>query len=162
MATKPEKLVEQKKNSSTQFNTLLPILALLILVLAAFFLFSFKRDYSTLSPTEVVREYYEAFGRQDYASMYALMSDGFKEIEPTAKDFETFKQYISKYYQTADGVKVLSVRETFNGEGEATVEYSVELNLKTGSRKVSSEFELKKKENGWKLTHPYGLNAEQE
>lgn len=138
------------------------IFLLLLIAVFAFFGFGMKRDYASLSPTEVVREYYEAFGRQDYAAMYALMSDGFKQIEPTAKDFETFKEYISKYYQTADGVKVLSVRETFNSETGATVEYAVELNLKTGARKVTSEFELKKKENGWKLVHPYGLNAEQE
>lgn len=140
---------------------LLAAVAVLLLVITLSG-FGAKRDFSKLSPTEVVQEYYEAFGRQDYAAMYALMSDGFKKVEPTAKDFETFKSYISKYYETADGVKVLGAREVSNDGMQAVVDYEVELFIKTGSRKVESEFVLKKKENGWKLVHPYGLNPETE
>ncbi len=139
------------------------IAALAVLLLAiTFFGISGKRDLSKLTPSEVVREYYESFGRQDYAAMYELLSDGFKKIEPTAKDFQTFKNYLSRYYQTADGVSVLGVREASNDGETAVVEYEVELFVKTGSRKVKSEFILKKKDNGWKLIHPYGLNSEAE
>ncbi len=119
-----------------------------------------KKDISKLGPKEVVSSYYNAFANKDYETMYALISDGFKKIEPTAKDFNTFKAYISKYYNTASYIKLIDVSEESNDGETVLISYKVELGLNAGKKDLESSFTVKKKVNGWKLVHPYGENID--
>ena len=114
------------------------------------------KDVTNLTPKEVVGTYYNSFDTKDYATMYALISDGFKEIEPTAKDLETFSQRISKYFETGNGIKIKEVEEISNDGSSATVDYTLEMDLFSGKKELRSTFTIKKRANGWKLIHPYG------
>lgn len=117
-------------------------------------------NVSGLQPAEVVRLYYEAFDKKDYATMYALISDGFKEIEPTAKTYELFAAEMGKYFKSGKGIKVVEVKEPEVDNDTAVVGYKVMLQLNTGSRELDSVFTLRKRHNGWKLIHPYGQNID--
>ena len=93
--------------------------------------------------------------------MYSLISDGFKQIETTAKTFEDFKAYMSKFYETSSGVEIVEANEAYQSEKEAGVNYKIEIINKDGAKKeFSSAYTLKKRANGWKLIHPYGKNID--
>ncbi len=114
-------------------------------------------DVSQLSPEQVVKQYYSALNDKNYKTMYALISDGFKEIEETANTFEKFEAYMPGFYDTAAGIKVLEAKESFNDGKKAEVDYTAEITLKSGAKKeLKSAFTMKKTETGWKLIHPYG------
>ncbi len=119
-----------------------------------------KIDVSLLQPAEVVRLYYESFGKKDYAAMYALISDGFKEIEPTAKTYDLFAAEMGKYFKSGRGMKVLEIKEPEVDGDTAVVGYKVVLQLNTGERELDSVFTLRKRHNSWKLIHPYGQNID--
>lgn len=120
-----------------------------------------SEDVSILTPQEVVILYFQAWNDEQYDAMYSLISDGFKQIEPTAKTFEDFKSYINKFYDTSLGVSVVSAKEAYQNEKEAGIEYKIEIKNKDGTKKpFSSSYTLKKRENGWKLIHPYGENID--
>ncbi|MBI3037369.1 nuclear transport factor 2 family protein [Candidatus Woesearchaeota archaeon] len=119
-----------------------------------------KIDVSLLQPAEVVRLYYESFDKKDYAAMYALISDGFKEIEPTAKTYGLFAAEMGKYFKSGRGMKVLEMKEPEVDGDTAVVGYRVVLQLNTGERELDSVFTLRKRHNGWKLIHPYGQNID--
>ena len=55
-------------------------------------------DVSALNPEHVVILYFQAWNDERYDVMYSLISDGFKQIEPTAKTFQNFKSYMGKFY----------------------------------------------------------------
>ena len=42
-------------------------------------------------PESVVETYYNSLNNKDYSTMYSLISDGFKRIDPFAKDLDTFE-----------------------------------------------------------------------
>ena len=93
--------------------------------------------------------------------MYSAISDGFKQIEPTAKTFEDFKAYLSKFYETSSGINIVEIKETYKNEKEAGINYKIEITEKDGAKKeFSSTYTLKKRANGWKLIHPYGNNID--
>ncbi len=117
-------------------------------------------DVSSLQPAEVARLYYESFDRKDYTTMYALISDGFKEIEPTAMTYELFATEMDKYFKGGKGIKVVEIKEPEVDNDTAVVGYKVLLQLSTGNRELESVFTLKKRHNGWKLIHPYGPNID--
>ena len=119
-----------------------------------------KIDVSLLQPAEVVRLYYESFDKKDYATMYSLISDGFKEIEPTAKSYDLFAAEMDKYFKTGKGIKVLELKDPEIDGDTAAVGYKVLLQLNTGERDLDSVFTLRKSHNGWKLIHPYGQNID--
>lgn len=54
-------------------------------------------DVSSLIPEQVVTLYFQAWNDKQFDVMYSLISDGFKQIEPTAKSFGDFKSYMSKF-----------------------------------------------------------------
>lgn len=118
-------------------------------------------DVSKLTPKDVVILYFQAWNNKKYDVMYSLISDGFKQIEPTAKTFEDFKSYMEKFYDTALGVSIIEAKESYKNEKEAGIEYKIEIIKKDNSKKeFSSTYTLKKRENGWKLIHPYGDNID--
>ncbi|MBI2574312.1 nuclear transport factor 2 family protein [Candidatus Woesearchaeota archaeon] len=115
----------------------------------------------SLQPKEVVEAYYNAFASRDYRTMYAVISDGFKKIEPTAKDYASFEQEMSRFYETASSIKLISVDEPQIDADTATVGYKLEVVLLSGAVKpFDSAFTLRKRSNGWKLIHPYGQNID--
>lgn len=115
----------------------------------------------SLEPGEVVAAYYSAFASRDYKIMYAVISDGFRQIEPTAKDYASFEQEMSKFYDTASSIRLVSVDEPQIDGDTATVGYKLEVVLLSGDVKpFTSAFTLRKRANGWKLIHPYGQNID--
>ena len=120
-----------------------------------------SEDISALTPEQVVILYFQAWTDKQYDVMYSLISDGFKQIESTAKTFEDFKSNMEKFYDTALGVRVLEVKESYKTDNEAGVDYKIEIIGKDGTkREFSSAYTLKKRTNGWKLIHPYGENID--
>ena len=113
-----------------------------------------------LSPEEVVRLYFESWNNKDYRTQYSLISDGFKKIDPQAKDLETFSSYMQQYFQQGNSIQVKGVKESYRTDNEAGIEYTITMDLKTGKRDFTSTYTLKKRENGWKLIHPYGENID--
>ena len=94
--------------------------------------------------------------------MYSVISDGFKKIEPTARNLSDFKQYTES--QGVEGVNILSIQEQTNDGRTAVVSYSVEFVLSDNKQTFSDSFTLKFREadiiRGWKLIHPYGSNID--
>ena len=120
-----------------------------------------SKDVSALTPEQVVILYFQAWNYKKYDVMYSLISDGFKQIEPTTKTFGDFKSYMGKFYDTASGVNIIEGKEAYQNEKEAGVNYKIEIANKDYSKKeFSSTYTLKKKTNGWKLIHPYGNNID--
>ena len=120
-------------------------------------------EYTIKKPQEVVRQYFESWDKKDYPNMYATFSDGFKKIDPNAKDLNTFVSFANS--QEIVGVKVLDIKEESNDGRTAVIDYSVELTLSDGRKSpFSDKFTLKFRQgdiiSGWKLIHPYGLNID--
>ncbi len=110
---------------------------------------------------QIVRSYYTALDAKDYQMMYGLISEGFKQIEPTAKDYNTFEAYMSKFYDTATGISVERTTVTSAQESEIGVDYVAVIQLKNGEKKeLKSSFTVRKKQEGWRLIHPYGQNID--
>lgn len=120
-----------------------------------------SEDVSALTPEQVVIFYFQAWNDEQYDVMYSLISDGFKQIEPTAKTFNDFKTYMEKFYDTALGVRIVEAKETYKTDKEAGVDYKIKITKKDGTEsEFSSAYTLKKRANGWKLIHPYGENID--
>ena len=118
-------------------------------------------DVSILNPEQVVILYFQSWNDEQYNFMYSLISDGFKQIEPTAKTFNGFKGYMEKFFDTSSGVRIIESKEAYKNEKEAGVDYKIEITSKDGTKKeFSSTYTLKKRANGWKLIHPYGQNID--
>ncbi|MBI4095837.1 MAG: hypothetical protein HY438_03190 [DPANN group archaeon] len=138
-----------------------------------------KNAYNTPSPEDVVRQYFESWNARDWPNMYATISDGFKKIDPAAKDFATFKTYAES--QNFDAIKIISIRLDSKTNSAATVSYVVELTLASSTtenssdntsqlhgsgnkKQISDKFTLKYRDGdiirGWKLIHPYGQNID--
>src|SRR3989338_91079 len=105
-------------------------------------------DVSSLTPEQVVILYFQAWNDEQYDVTYSLISDGFKQIEPTAKTFQDFKSYMEKFYDTALGVSIIEAKESYKNEKEAGIEYRIEIINKDNSKKeFSSTYTLKKRES---------------
>ena len=118
-------------------------------------------DVSILTPEQVAILYFQAWNDEQYDVMYSLISDGFKQIEPTAKTFNGFKSNMEKFYDTSLGVSIVEAKESYRTDKEAGVDYKIEMTGKDGTkREFSSTYTLRKRTNGWKLIHPYGENID--
>lgn len=122
-----------------------------------------QTEYSIKKPDEIVRQYFESWDRKDWPNMYATLSDGFKRIDPSAKDLTVFKNFASS--QGIEKIRIISIKEDSNDGSTAIVAYSVEFILSDGSkRNFSDKFTLKFRQGdvilGWKLIHPYGSNID--
>ncbi|MBI2134351.1 hypothetical protein HYU09_00025 [Candidatus Woesearchaeota archaeon] len=122
-------------------------------------------DYQTPSPEKVVEQYFTAWNNKNYPDMYSTISDGFKKIEPTAKDLRAFKEYAES--QHINDVRILSLKEASNDGKTAAVDYNVEFSFLDVVRRdypFSGTFTLKYRQgdviSGWKLIHPYGENID--
>ena len=118
-------------------------------------------DVSLLSPEQVVQLYFQAWNNKHYNIMYSLISDGFKQIDPTANTFEKFKSSMEELFNVASGVSVIDVKEVSRDDKEAVVNFKIQIIRKDGTKQeLSKTFTLKKRANGWKLIHPYGNNID--
>ncbi|MBI2578863.1 MAG: hypothetical protein HYW26_04075 [Candidatus Aenigmarchaeota archaeon] len=120
-------------------------------------------NYQVAPPEEVVRQYFTSWNNRDWPNMYATLSDGFKKIDPNAKDLAAFRNFASS--QGIEGVNIISIKEESNDGTTASVVYSIEFTLSNGSKRpFSDRFTLKFRQGdiipGWKLIHPYGPNID--
>ena len=120
-------------------------------------------EYKVASPEEVVKQYFASWDKKNYPDMYAAISDGFKKIEPTARDLRAFKEYAES--QGISGIRIISIKEASNDGITSSVDYSVEFLLSNGKKnKFDGTFTLKYRQGdiipGWKLIHPYGENID--
>ena len=95
--------------------------------------------------------------------MYATLYDGFKKIDPNAKDLDNFREFAAA--QGIEGVNILEIRALSNDGTTASVAYSIEFILSDGTKKpFGDKFTLKFRKGdiiqGWKLIHPYGKNID--
>lgn len=119
------------------------------------------QDVSVLTPEEAVVLYFQAWNNKQYNVMYSLISDGFKQIEPTAKSFEDFKAYMASFFETSSSIDIIQAKASYQNEKESVVEYKIEIAKKDSTRNVfGSSYTLKKRQDGWKMIHPYGENID--
>ncbi len=157
-------------NDKSNRNILLYGIAGLILIIAAGVAYvqlfqnpAGSQNYNVPLPEEVVRQYFESWNNKDWPNMYATISDGFKKIDPNAKDLAAFRNFAST--QGIEGVNILGIKELSNDGSTASVSYSVEFVLSDSSkRKFDDTLTLKFRQGdiipGWKLIHPYGPNID--
>ena len=120
-----------------------------------------EEDISKLNPEQIVILYFQAWNDKKYDIMYSLISDGFKQIDPTANTFEKFKSSMEELFNVASGVRVIDVKEASRDDKTAVVDFKIQIIGKDGSKQeISKTFTLKKRANGWKLIHPYGNNID--
>ncbi len=122
-----------------------------------------EEEYNFPSPKKVVEQYFNSWNNKDYPNMYSLFSDGFKKIEPTAKNLTSFRDYVNS--QGINKIKVNGIEERNNNGKNAEVDYNVVFFLNTGERITYKDtFTLKFRTGdiiqGWKLIHPYGNNID--
>lgn len=149
-------------NPHMQRRVVMVSIATLIIIIAFVYYNNAKpatQKYERPSPAKTVEQYFVAWGAKDYPNMYATLSDGFKKIEPTAKDLASFKAYTES--QKVTGVNILSLQEESNDGQTATVAYSIEFQMANSERKpFEGTFTLKYRTGdviqSWKLIHPYG------
>ena len=150
----------------TKYILLASVGILTIAIAAGLFLFQSTQtstDYKVSNPEQVVRQYFESWNNKDWPNMYAVISDGFKKTDSTAKTLSDFKQYADS--QGVSGINILSIKEKSDDGKTAIVDYSVEFVLSNVSKKeFKDSFTLKFREadiiKGWKLIHPYGNNID--
>lgn len=160
------KMEESHTNKRILYGGLL--ILFLILIAGIIFINTTKKQfqeetYIQPSPEEVVRQYFTAWSNEDYPNMYATISDGFKKIDPNAKNLAAFRSFGES--QEIESVNIHSIKETSNDGTTASVEYSIEFTLADGSKRPFSDtFTLKFRQGdvipGWKFIHPYGPNID--
>ena len=89
--------------------------------------------YEFPAPETVVQQYFVAWNNKDYPNMYATLSDGFKKIDPNAKDLDNFREFAAA--QGIEGVNILEIRALSNDGTTASVAYSIEFILSDGTKK---------------------------
>ena len=142
------------------------LILLLIFIIGALIIIYQKKSepiYNFPNSAEVVAQYFTSWSNKDYPDMYATISDGFKKIEPTAKDLSSFKEYAES--QKIKSINIVSINEKSNDGTTAEVNYSVEFLLEDDTTtKYEGTFTLKNRQSdvirGWKLIHPYGSNID--
>ncbi len=158
----------KEQNKSSRNILLFGIIGLVLIIIAGvayvqLFQKQEEQTYNMPSAKEVVSQYFESWDKKDWPNMYATLSDGFKKIDPNAKDLATFRNFASS--QGIDGVNTLSIKEISNDGNTASVSYSAEFVLADGNkRSFDDTFTLKLRQGdiilGWKLIHPYGPNVD--
>lgn len=109
------------------------------------------------TPVDIVKMYYAGWSNQDYEAMYALVSDGWKELEPTARTLGRFERHMSGFFAKAEGIRSTFVSEQSNTGSEAVVSVAIEVETFDGRfLNTNQTLALKLKDNGWKLINPYG------
>lgn len=114
-------------------------------------------DVSALTPEQVVTLYFQSWNDKKYDVMYSLISDGFKKLEPTAQNFGDFQLYMDSFFETEKGINIIQAKQAYQSDSDSGVNYKIEIIGKDGVKKeFENAYTLKKRQNGWKLIHPYG------
>ncbi len=114
-------------------------------------------DLKSLTPEQAVKEFYKAWGTFDFKAQYALIDDNFKQLEPSAKDLETFSNYMLAFFGEGKTIEPLEASQTYFDGREAKVGYRIKLVNKDNTEKIQSGIQaLKLTGSGWKLVAPYG------
>lgn len=109
------------------------------------------------TPVEIVQKYYVAWAQEDYKTMYSLVSDGWKALEPTAGSEQEFAKFMKGFYDNAKGLRLVFASEQSNTGSEAVVSVALEVETLDGRFLTNNQsLTLRLKDNGWKLIHPYG------
>ncbi len=118
------------------------------------------KGYEFPGPAEIVKQYFNSWEKKDYPNMYAAISDGFKKIEPTAKDLASFKGYAES--QGINDIEIVNVEEKTNDGKTASIDYAVKFS--NTEQDLKGAYILKFREGdlirGWKLINPYGENVD--
>lgn len=120
-------------------------------------------DYDFPEPSIVVEQYFTSWSNKDYPNMYSTISDGFKKIEPSAKNFQDFKTYVNS--QNIESIDIVNIKTITKDKQTAEVDYNITLNTNEGKAiPYQGSFTLKYRIGdiirGWKLIHPYGENID--
>lgn len=118
-----------------------------------------KSNYTFPEPEEVARQYFEAWDRKDYATMYSSLSDSFRKINPNATSLDIFRNFIIS--QRVESLKVIEIKKISSTSAVARIGYSIEIAFADGSKKNSSGiFSVEMKDGdiipGWKITSAFG------
>ncbi|HIH43106.1 TPA: hypothetical protein HA246_05680 [Candidatus Woesearchaeota archaeon] len=114
-------------------------------------------DLKSLTPEHAVKEYYKAWSTFDFKTQYALIDDNFRQLEPSAKDLQTFSNYMLAFFGEGKAIEPLEVSQTYFDGKEAKVGYRIKLINKDNTEKIQTGIQsLKLTESGWKLRAPYG------
>ncbi len=122
------------------------------------------KSYNELTPKEVVELYFSSWNARDYDNMYKTVSDGFKRIDLNATSLEAFRNHLDKFFQSGRSIRLVKAEELLNDGENASVEYTIEMDLIEGKTEFSGSYSLKYRKDdmlaGWKLIHPYGENVD--
>lgn len=109
------------------------------------------------TPVEITQKYYAAWADKNYRTMYALVSDGWKALEPTARTQKSFSNHMDGFFENANGIRLVFASEQSNTGSESTVSVALEVETLDGRFLMSNQtLTLRLKDNGWKLIRPYG------
>ncbi|MEM4240015.1 MAG: hypothetical protein QXM31_00725 [Candidatus Woesearchaeota archaeon] len=109
------------------------------------------------TPVEIVQKYYAAWGAKDYKTMYTLVSDGWKALEPTAHTELRFANHLGGFYKSAKAIRLVFASEQSNTGSQSVVSAALEVETMDGRFVLANQtVVLRLKDNGWKLIHPYG------
>jgi hypothetical protein len=113
--------------------------------------------YVAGTPVEIVKLYYSSWAKKDYHTMYNLVSDGWKALEPTASSERRFASYMGGFYTHATSIRLVFASEQSNDGREAVVSVALEVGMPNGKfANTNQTLTLRSKPAGWKLVHPYG------
>lgn len=113
------------------------------------------------TPVEIVQKYYGAWAEKDYRTMYALVSDGWKSLEPTARTQKAFSNHMDGFFETVNGIRLVFASEQGNTGSESTVSVALEVETLDSRFLMNNQtLTLRLKDNGWKLIRPYGEYAD--
>lgn len=120
-------------------------------------------DYDFPEPSIVVEQYFTSWSNKNYPDMYSTISDGFKRIEPSAKNFQDFKAYVNS--QNIKSINIVNTETITKDKQTAKISYNTILTTNEGKIILNEGiFTLKYRIGdvikGWKLIHPYGENID--
>lgn len=133
------------------------VVSVLLVLLAACAPPDTPGPYVEGTPVEIVQKYYDAWAKREYRTMYNVVSDGWKALEPTARTFRDFASHQKGFFDHAKGIRLVFASEQYNTGSEAGVSVALEVATYDGRFLTTNQtVVLRLKDNGWKLIHPYG------
>jgi len=113
-------------------------------------------DASSLSPEEVVKEYYKAWSASGFEDQYSFVAESFKQQEPSASDIRKFTSYMRSFFGAAHEITVIEVSLTYFDGRRAKVGYRIKVKTDENEEIFPGIQYLELSDDGWKLIAPYG------
>src|SRR3989338_7097192 len=95
-------------------------------------------DLKSLTPEQVVKGYYKAWGTFDFKTEYELIDNNFKQLEPSAKDLQTFSTFMLAFFGEGKTIEPLEASQTYFDGREAKVGYRIKLINKDNTEKIQT------------------------